>query len=286
MTHTNKNYSTPLIWLLHYRGMASGVSTVRIQETISTKPNANGLAVIISNDHKGGSGNLKELPGTRSDAASMKSTLDKSLNFAVHHEHNVSLRTLRSLLTTVAGRGYPPSYRRVIIVFTGHGTKGLLYTNDEKTVKIDEMLTTFSPDRARNIGNIPKLFFIDACRGDEGTKSALVPRGEKGATLAETVSVPNESNFLVAFATLSNCKSYETRMGGTWMTMLAEQLKQNASICDILTFVNKELMKSYQACHKDTPLQQPEFISRLNEPVNLYVEAQLIRKRTMGPTVG
>jgi len=66
--------------------------------------------------------------------------------------------------------------------------------------------------------------------------------------------------------------SYETAEGGVWMSSLAEKLKTDASICDILTAINSELIEKYN-CLSLQDIQQPTFHSQLNEIINLYREA-------------
>lgn len=258
--------------------MAAGL----LSRTIQSHSHASGLAVIFSNDYKAAKGvhGLKELTGTVEDGKKMENCFE-SLNFATYYDRNVSRKGMLDVITHVAKyTRYPPSYKRIVIVFSGHGTTGQkLYTNDAGTVNIEELLAPFDPTRAPAIGNIPKLFFIDACRGDCDNPGSVVPRGGK---VLDTLKVPQKGNFLVAYSTLPEYKSYEEKKGGIWITTLAEKLRSKSkSVCDILTEVNTELLKKYQDGVYRGYIQQPEFVSRLNEVVNFRAEAQKARGETL-----
>ena len=80
------------------------------------------------------------------------------------------------------------------------------YMQDGNLVKIEEIVRPFLPRSAPMIGKIPKLFLIDACRGDQELQAAVVPRAgggkaKKGGTDA-TIQVSAEGNFLVAHSTM------------------------------------------------------------------------------------
>ncbi len=244
-----------------------------LSSTVSSRPTANGLAVIISNDYATCRG-LKELNGTFVDADLMKATF-KNLKFATLHWHNVTRSELIMLLERIASfRRYPPSYRRIGIVFSGHGTSDhKLYAQDGKEVKLDDMFKKFSPETAHHLGSIPKLFFIDACRGDARGRGAMVP---KGGEEKKAIIVPHEGNFLVAYSTIPGHLSYEEEgSGGVWMSLLARKLQsEDASVLDILTKVNAELVEKYQEPGWVGYVQQPELVSRLNEEVYLLREAR------------
>lgn len=256
-------------------------AAVDLSSTVSNNPRANGLAVIISNDYAQVQ-QLKTLDGTLIDAHRMKSTFER-LNFAVLQQRNVTQVKLMALLKQVASyERYPPSYRRLAIVFSGHGSSNhQLYTQDGKAVDIEGMFQMFFPERAHHLGNIPKLFFIDACRGDTQAVSVMVP---KGGEERKPLFVPEQGNFLVAYSTTPGRLSYEKKgSGGLWMSLLARKLEsEDASVLDILTRVNTELVEMYQEPGQMGVVQQPELVSRLNEEVYLLRESRCTGEEATG----
>lgn len=247
-----------------------------VPQVIADNQTANGLAVIITNSYEGSQcRRLEPLLGTKSDGDRMKESFLK-LNFSICRHHNLSKEATMQLLYSAATyEPFPPSYRRVAFVFSGHGAADhTLYTGEGDTMKVSDILMAFFPERAPRNGNIAKLFFIDACRGKQTNSGVIVPRSGREI---KTLTVPKHGNFLVAYSTTPDHLSYEERAkGGIWITSLADKLgRKNASVHDILVEVNSELVSKYQKSSYANYVQQPEFISRLNESVNLYKEAKV-----------
>ena len=251
-------------------------SQVSISEAIITCPQAQGLAIIISNDYRGTK--LPLLSGTHQDLERMQSAFMK-LQYAVVSRHNMIKSRLTSLLLEASLRvQYPSTYRRIVVVFAGHGTyDDQLFTQDCYRVKLDDIVSMFLPKQAQHLASIPKLFFIDACRGEKDDpgytcpmRSTTIPRGGK---LLTTSHLPSEGNYLLACSTMYGYKSYEMQgKGGVWMTLLSEKLVAvNKSVLDVLTDVNKDLIDLYQ---NESCIQQPELHSRLNEEINFLKEAK------------
>ncbi len=250
-----------------------------IEQVIKKDSQANGLAIIISNDYKK-TKQLQPLEGTVKDNENMSSTF-KSLRLAVVSRHNVCLNEMLKLLHSIVNfKCYPPTYKRLVFVFSGHGNSDhLLYTNDAalNTISIKYILDQFYD--ASNLVKIPKMFFIDACRGDQRNPGVRVPRG--GISITDIV--PAEGNWLLAYSTLPKHKSYEEQgKGGVWMSKLAIKLRiEDTSLADILVSVNESLMELYQE-DRTYPLQQPEFISRLNSNIYFLREAKQIKQSFSG----
>lgn len=254
-------------------------SQISISEAIITCPQAQGLAIIISNDYRGTK--LPPLSGTHRDLERMQSAFMR-LQYGVVSRHNMIKSRLTSLLLEASQQvQYPPTYRRIVVVFAGHGTyDDQLVTQDCYHVKLDDIVNMFLPKQAQHLASIPKLFFIDACRGEKEDpgytclmRSTTIPRGGKLLTISR---LPSEGNYLLAYSTMYGYKSYEMcGKGGVWMTLLSEKLVTvNKSVLDVLTDVNKDLIDSYQ---DELYIQQPELHSSLNEEINFFKEANEMR---------
>jgi len=262
--------------------------TTTIATTVESHPEANGLALILCNDYitTRPSFNLTQLPGAITDGRKMKSSFTK-LNYATLLECNLSMQGVVDILREIARHNcYPRTYRRIVVVFSGHGTSGQqLYANDGKTFIIRDMVTILSPKQAPHLGSTPKLFFIDACRGNLKDQGIYIPKGEvvvpeevpvpKGGHVLDSIRVPSEGNCLVAYSTLPEHLSFEcTSEGGMWMSCLARKIVTiNKTVTDILIDVNQELIEKFNYGLKEN--QQPEYISQLNELVNFFAEANL-----------
>ena len=250
-----------------------------VGEVIRNNPQASGFAIIISNDYASYP-KLETLRGTAKDAEKIHSTF-QVLNIATHSVRNVRKPDLTALLSEAAECKYYPEHSKCIaFVFSGHGYDGNhIYMQDGNLMKIEDIVRPFLPGSAPMIGNIPKLFLIDACRGDQQLQAAVIPRAgggklRKGGTDV-TLQVPAEGNFLVAHSTMPGFQSYELKgEGGIWMAAVAKKLRTSQeSVEDVLTEVNEELMEKYQTPEWRHCMQQPEKVSRLNRRVYLSPRA-------------
>ena len=251
-----------------------------LTEVIRSNPRANGVAIIVSNDYATTPG-LDTLKGTHKDAERMEGAF-KSLNITTYRASNTTKFQLGALLNEAAQcRGYPRESRCIAFVFSGHGLdSNQIYMQDGYPMNLmSEIIHPLLPLKAPHIVTIPKLFFIDACRGSRDITPVVVPRSaggavqeihQKGGTDA-SLQVPPEGNFLVAFSTMPEYRSYEMKgEGGVWMTTLAEKLRTSQDYVEIiLSDVRKELLEKYQSPGWTARMQQPETLSRLNEKVCL-----------------
>lgn len=123
-----------------------------------------------------------------------------------------------------------------------HGQNGTVYGSDGKEVFIRELTEPFTSNQAPTLAGKPKLFFIQACQGNEyqrGSKpsSSREEEGEgdtqnrleadAGPFHGETV--PSDADFLLGMATVPRCKSFRnTSTGSIYIQELCRQLKQSA----------------------------------------------------------
>ena len=255
-----------------------------VVETIRTNPSASGLAVIISNDY-GTTPGLQVLSGTTEDGKRMTSAF-KFLKFATLWRQNATGHELMQLLSELSCyRNYPQSYKCIALVFSGHGLDANhLYMQDGSLITINNVVEALLPKQAPQIGSIPKLFFIDACRGKRvlsneavvvpqhgGTTEKVQETPQQGAS-DEIIHVPPKGNFLVAYSTMPDYQSYKVKgKGGVWMTSLAERLRTSShSVQDILSEVNNDLMQKFQEAETRPFMIQPEYISRLHGKLCLW----------------
>ena len=232
-----------------------------VDQLIRRNGSKRGLAVIVANDYSS-TPKLKTLNGPEKDAARMTDAFNK-LQIATLRRQNMKKGELMKLVTEVARLDCPPSYRSISFVFSGHGSEhGVIYMQDGCALHVQDMVNALLPRQAHNIGIIPKLFFIDACRGSQDMNTVAVPRAAdrspvlrngprriagRGATDV-TLVVPDEGNVLVAYSTCNTYQAFETEDGGIWMKILAPKLVSSTEpITAVLEEVTEELMRRYQS---------------------------------------
>ena len=72
-------------------------------------------------------------------------------------KHDITQDKLISLLYSLANCPYPQSCKLFVLTFSGHyGGKGFVYSEDEKHVKISDIVAAFaSPNCNKHLAGIP-----------------------------------------------------------------------------------------------------------------------------------
>ena len=232
-----------------------------------------GLAVIVTNEYK--KFPCDHLPGVRKDGQAMENAF-RSLGFATLWEPNIPSEDMKVLVKSVIKYfqdNPPPKHYIVAFVFSGHGNEGdLLYGEDDEDIHLNgEIVKPLAEEH--ELGNIPKLFFIDACRGGNELKP-VVKTKKKAREL-----ITAEGNYYVAYSTIPKHVAYmkpgDEMSGSTWMQILAKNLQERSeSVSNIVETTSKELWKMYKKHPEIRKWQQPESVSRLHSgPVYLCPKA-------------
>lgn len=241
-----------------------------VNGVIKGKPGARGLAVIVTNDYNSNA-DLKSLAGTHKDGEAMESALI-ALNFAVYWEKNVAEDKMKQIIGDVQSlkKKLVGSYLQYIFfIFSGHGSEGdCLVMEDGSFLRVnEELISPLLAKSAKEIGTLPKVFLIDACRGKNPTKTVYVemPKNASSASKSSKIRFPEEGGYLLGYATIPMHMSYETNSGGWWLSKVAKLLKDKMylnSIETLFTEVSRQMVLGKNS-------QQPEVILRLNAHINL-----------------
>ena len=261
------------------------------------KAQKRGLVIIISNDFLSPLGkavqlNLDPICGAKKDGERMDGLFTR-LGFATLWKCNITFNQLQEIISDASHYKYPKCYECLVFVFSTHGRENeLLYMQDGETIAVNEIIEKFYPENAQQIGTIPKIFLIDACRGDKklhcvpiskGLSSDSSPIKKRGATPLTEALITPQGNYLVAFSTMPNYKSYEIKgAGGIWMQTLADKIEcmPNSSVPDVLVSVAGAMIKTIndKECMEMFAME-PDFICKLHE--NVYFG----RKQHLDPEV-
>lgn len=121
-----------------------------------------------------------------------------------------------------------------ICCILSHGDEGIVYGTDGQKVSIFELTSYFTGSKCPSLAGKPKVFFIQACQGDNYQKGVPVETDskEEDTYLEMDLSfqksyIPNEADFLLGMATVNNCVSYRNPMEGTWyIQSLCQSLRE------------------------------------------------------------
>ena len=209
-----------------------------------------GLAILVTCDYWGTS-NFTSIAGLRKDAEEMKKTFHY-LHYVIHQLHNPTKADMQALLLEISDDLQKNPLEKkvaenkvIIFAFSGRGSSensaDKIYANDGEVLDLmDEIV--FPLTKHAGVFYVPKLFFIDACRGAQQLMYQHV-----------------EGNYCIEYSTIPCHNSYITRdHGSVWMPKFAQALRENDdSFQNIVAYVKRGV------CKKIGEKQQCESVNRL-----------------------
>ena len=217
-----------------------------------------GIALIINNnwfaDHPV---HGQQLPrqGTEEDVRQVEA-LFAALGFNVHAKENLTRKELLDELDSLACSNHSDCDCFVLWLMS-HGKSGEVFCSDGKTLPIQVAHDLFS--KCDTLSGKPKLFFIQACRGDEEDEGVTFTADISSPvqltsshvdsptdTVKRPVSrVPTHADFLYSFSTVDEHVSYRhMALGSYYVRALVEAFQERSAhdhLLDILTIVNQKV---------------------------------------------
>ncbi|NXB10518.1 CASPA protein, partial [Cnemophilus loriae] len=161
-----------------------------------------------------------------------------------------------------------------ICCILSHGESGAVYGTDDKLVSIRVLTSHFTAKQCPQLAAKPKLFFIQACQGnniqhpvyvDTDGQTSDLSSMHKRVSLFE--SIPEEADFLLGMATVDGYVSFRHIEEGTWyIQALCSKLQllvpRGEDILSILTQVNKDVARRVSPSRTKKQMPQPAFTLR------------------------
>ena len=220
------------------------------------------------------------------DLETLQLTFSETLLFTTLCLNNPTVEHVKAVVKYTSELGataimLPEKWRRIVVTFSGHGDEDYLYTRDGRMRLRDDIVKPLQAMKAEKLAGLPKLFFVDACRGLEENKGVHVP---DLSWLSDSPPVPrggghqvsSAGNCFIAYSTLQGMQAFEhSNVGGFWIQTLANELTNlenvDKTIQDVMTAVNRALINY---CNKKKmAIQQPVNQSTLTEDIKLLQEA-------------
>lgn len=225
------------------------------------------MVVIVTNDYKN---SQHSLPSTHKDGEAMEIAF-RRLDFVTYWVKNVSSQQLKNLVDQITNVQHHKfnDFRAIAFIFSGHGGEADTLEMQEPcdqncpvaSISLhDDIIDTLI--NHRNLVGIPKLFFIDACRGAGDASSVSKSLQLSKADSKKLHSL--EGNYFLAYSTIPKNKSFlHHDFGSIWMQKIAQQLKQSVdSIQNIVANTTKVIWDDYNP--HDNNVQQPQSTDTLH----------------------
>ncbi|XP_059568032.1 caspase-2 isoform X6 [Myotis daubentonii] len=212
-----------------------------------------GLALVLSNVHFTGGQDLDFRSGGDVDHSNLV-TLFKLLGYDVHVLLDQTAQEMQEKLQNFAQL---PAHRvtdSCIVALLSHGVEGGVYGVDGKVLQLQEVFRLFDNANCPSLQNKPKMFFIQACRGDEtdrgvdqqdGKGHSLSPECEDGDADRQKLlkmRLPTRSDMICGYACLRGTAAMRNTKRGSWyieaLTQIFSERACDMHVADMLVKVN------------------------------------------------
>ncbi|XP_073708334.1 caspase 8, apoptosis-related cysteine peptidase, like 1 [Garra rufa] len=246
----------------HYPKKKRAVSTKSELYSMSNRPL--GYCLIVNNFNFEGTLQLRNRTGTDKDKDDLTRVFEK-MAFKVEVRDDLQASDIQNVLKEFAERDHSQMDAFACCILS-HGEKGSVLGIDGKPVPIRELTNLFA--NCHTLVNKPKLFFIQACQGNEAQQGVWMADGQENTTEERTFeedshtatshSVPIEADFLIGIATVEYHKAFRHKTDGSiFIQELCNQLESGCprkeDIHSILTKVNSIVSSKILQGHKQMP---------------------------------
>ncbi|MCJ8729934.1 hypothetical protein PDJAM_G00111740 [Pangasius djambal] len=234
-----------------------------------------GHCLIINNYNFEESSKLNNRKGTDADKDALTNVFGR-MHFSVDARRDLTSSDMLKTVTELSEKDHSRMDAFVCCILS-HGEKGTVLGIDGKPVLIRDLTQLFA--RCSTLTGKPKLFFIQACQGNELQQGVWRPDGteeaeyEEDAEKADAPRVPIEADFLIGMATVESYKSFRhTTEGSIFIQELCKQLKEgcpkNEDILSIMTKVNRSVSARELNTHKQMPEPRYTLTKKLLLPMD------------------
>ncbi|RVE62735.1 hypothetical protein OJAV_G00161040 [Oryzias javanicus] len=241
------------------------------QQSYRMNSSPRGLALVISNItfDPCASSELDPRKGGEVDDEVLRK-LFTELDYSVNVHRDLTAQDMKMSIENFCRRPDHQNVDSCVVCLLSHGVDGAVYGTDGQLLALDWVFEAFDNSHCPLLQNKPKMFFIQACRGDEmdcgveqidGPARTFSPtceqrdagREEQGdadgrqraSTGRQRIKLPQRSDMICGFASLKGTAAMRNTKKGSWFIQeLNTALRLNARdthLADILVQVNQRI---------------------------------------------
>ncbi|KAK2586714.1 hypothetical protein KPH14_011749 [Odynerus spinipes] len=176
--------------------------------------------------------------GTDVDAKRIHTVFSK-LDFDVLRYDDLTYTEIRDTIITLSNENHSNNDCICIFVLTHGHSHDLLYAKDVP-YKSDYIWKRFTADVCTSLAGKPKLFFFQACRGEEWQEPVEL-RSNSEITVTDSVAsynIPTHADFLIAHSTAQGFYSFRNgQKGSCYVQYLCNTIEEYASTKDLISIL-------------------------------------------------
>lgn len=183
---------------------------------------------------------LRPRNGTNCDRDNLRINL-RQLDFEVEVYDDLPFKEIERILESASMEDHSDA-DCILVTVLSHGELGILYASDQP-YKPDRLWSHFSADKCRTLAGKPKMFFIQACQGDQLDHGVNMTRTETDAGAA-SYKIPNHADFLIAYSTIPGFYSWRNTTAGSWFVQaFCHVIQREAHSRDLLSIMTRVCRK-------------------------------------------
>uniref|UniRef100_W5UG67 Caspase-6 n=1 Tax=Ictalurus punctatus TaxID=7998 RepID=W5UG67_ICTPU len=218
-------------------------------EEYNMKHKRRGLALIFNQENFYWQLRLHSRNGSTADRDNLKMRFEQ-LEFEVRTYNDKKREEVLHIITEAANANHADA-DCFVCVFLSHGENGHVYAQDDK-IEVQDMTSLFRGDKCRSLVGKPKIFILQACRGDKHddpvTPMDMVdsePVNEVVVDAGVVQTLPAGADFIMCYSVAEGFYSHRETVNGSWFVQdLCELLKHYGStleFTELLTLINRKV---------------------------------------------
>ncbi|NWY50993.1 CASP3 protein, partial [Chionis minor] len=230
------------------------------------QPRQSRALVIVNTDFRSSNGDtvFETRKGARREAEKLSKVLSW-LNYEVKLTHNKTAKEIQELYQQESRSEHGEYF---VSIISSHGAEGFIFGCDSEPVQLSRIFQILSSKKCPALTKIPKIFFIQACRGRELDQGVAVEcdSGEPGC-FPHYLSIPPQT--AVMFACSPGYVAFLNLCGSMFLQALLKVLEgeeRHLALNRLATRVNWEVAfhcqarGTYQGCK-----EMPCFLTNLQQ---------------------
>ncbi|TKS68311.1 Caspase-6 [Collichthys lucidus] len=215
-----------------------------------------GLALIFNQERFDWRLQLDPRYGTNADRENLKKRLSE-LNFEVKSYDNQNQEKVLARIREAAESDHSDA-DCFLLVFLSHGENDHVYTCDGK-ISIQDITALFKGDKCKSLVGKPKIFILQACRGDKFDNPVTACAAEDSESETSEVvdasaihTLPAGADFIMCYSVAEGYFSFRNPVNGSWYVQdLCELIQKHGNsleFTELLTLVNRKVSMRNSNC--------------------------------------
>uniref|UniRef100_A0A182QT84 Caspase n=1 Tax=Anopheles farauti TaxID=69004 RepID=A0A182QT84_9DIPT len=206
--------------------------------------------------------------GSTVDCKRLKETLDL-YGFDVKVYQDFKLEEIKSVIRNVSQMDHKDSDCILVAVLTHGEDCDFVYAHD-CSYDLSIIWSFFTADNCPSLAGRPKIFIVQACRGNRLDDGVKVQKDGMAR-----YSIPTHADFLFAYATIPGFMAFRNTTEGSWfINELCKEMQENGHKYDfvtLLTFVTQKVAYDHESVSNI-----PEFNMRKQTPCIVSMLTRLL----------